>query len=206
MEGTDTAGNTIIHSFNTESVKPNTKKNGETVSISLEESLAQPMPKAVNSLSSHQQSKTLVPGQDPNTEDYRGVILLTNGQNLEDIAPGSTEPAAAGTSGIHATKSPRAPAQIDFTNLTSWNHPDEVPQVADVSSPLRNSSILQHTTILQQQKYQLLLDREQMLVQMNRQRNRMEQERIHRQILESDSAHITNKKVWRSPFAFRQTN
>lgn len=46
--------------------------------------------------------------------------------------------------------------------------------MVNVASPLRNSIISQHTTILQQQKYQDLLNKEQMMVQMDRQRNRME--------------------------------
>ena len=120
-------------------------------------------------------------------DEYRNVLVLTNGRNLEDIATGSAEQVTApAPAGPPASKPVGPPPPIDFTNLTSWNNPDDVPQVAEDASPLRNTSILQHTTILQQQKYQLLLDREQMLIQMNRQRNRMEQYRIHQQICDSD--------------------
>ena len=60
MEGTDTAGNTIMHSFNTESVKQNKKKNADIVNTSMEESLSKSVPKVVNSMPSRQQSKSLL--------------------------------------------------------------------------------------------------------------------------------------------------
>jgi len=60
MEGTDTAGNTIMHSFNTESAKQNKRRNADVINISVEESLGKSAPKAPNAVPSRQQSKSLL--------------------------------------------------------------------------------------------------------------------------------------------------